>query len=180
MTEATAVSHGRGGTGNIGPDDTKYVDGGIHREGDPTAHGVPYSTGRGGASNIIASPKSEAVNTGNDDDIVPDVTKIITKEGPYHGGRGGEGNVVEPTPTKKKAHKGLADRIKEKLAALLKKNKTAKSPAATTGESKEEAKKEEAAPEVPTSETTVVAPAAEVNAAKAAEAEAAKPEEVKA
>lgn len=33
------------GTGNIGPDDTQYVDGGIHREGDPATQGVPYSTG---------------------------------------------------------------------------------------------------------------------------------------
>lgn len=33
------------GTGNIGKDDTLYVDGGIRREGDPAASGVAYSTG---------------------------------------------------------------------------------------------------------------------------------------
>lgn len=33
------------GAGNIGPDDTPYADGGIHREGDPTATGEAYSAG---------------------------------------------------------------------------------------------------------------------------------------
>lgn len=167
MTEVP-VSHGRGGSGNIGPDDTQYVDGGIHREGDPATQGVPYSTGRGGASNI-ASPKAEAVKTSNDDDIVPEVTKVITKEGPYHGGRGGEGNVVEPNQ-KKKSHKGLADRIKERLVSFLSGNRKKKAAGKAPADApKEEAKKEEP---VPTSDTSVVAPAAE--------AEAAKPEEAKA
>ncbi|KAF8456363.1 hypothetical protein BGX38DRAFT_1164285 [Terfezia claveryi] len=171
MTEVP-VSHGRGGTGNIGPDDTQYVDGGIHREGDPATQGVPYSTGRGGASNI-ASPKAEVVKTGSDDDIIPEVTKVTTKEGPYHGGRGGEGNVVGPNP--KKSHKGLAERIKERVIGFLNSNRKKKAGKTPVEAPKEEAKKGEP---VPTSETTVVAPAAEVK--EAAEAEAPKPEEVKA
>jgi len=158
MTEAV-VSHGRGGTGNIGPDDTKYVDGGIHRESDPASAGLPYSTGRGGASNI-ASPKSEPVKTGSDGDIVPEAAKVLSRDGPYHGGRGGEGNVVEPEQPKKKG-KGLADRIKEKLASLLKRKKTAKGTTATT----EAPNDTEAAPT--TSEPTAVEPAAEATPAPA-------------
>ena len=43
------VSHGRGGAGNIKPDDTKYVDGEIVREGVAGSHGDgAFSTGRGG------------------------------------------------------------------------------------------------------------------------------------
>lgn len=43
------VSHGRGGAGNIKPDDTKYVDGEIVREGAAGSHGDgAFSTGRGG------------------------------------------------------------------------------------------------------------------------------------
>jgi hypothetical protein len=33
------------GQGNIGPDETQYVDGEIRREGDPTAAGGAYSAG---------------------------------------------------------------------------------------------------------------------------------------
>ncbi|KAF8424699.1 hypothetical protein EV426DRAFT_88714 [Tirmania nivea] len=152
------VSHGRGGTGNIGPDNTQYVDGGIHREGDPATQGIPYSTGRGGASNI-ASPKAEVVKTGNDDDIIPEVTKVTTKEGPYHGGRGGEGNVVEPNP--KKPHKGLTERIKERFIGFLHGNRKNKAGKAPVEAPKEEAKQGEP---VPTSETTALALAAEVKA----------------
>jgi hypothetical protein len=43
------VSHGRGGAGNINPDDTKYVDGEIVRAGTEGPQGAgAYSTGRGG------------------------------------------------------------------------------------------------------------------------------------
>lgn len=43
------VSHGRGGAGNINPDDTKYVDGEITRQGEEGSHGDgAFSTGRGG------------------------------------------------------------------------------------------------------------------------------------
>lgn len=45
----TPVSHGRGGAGNINPDDTKYVDGEITRQGVPGSHNDgAFSTGRGG------------------------------------------------------------------------------------------------------------------------------------
>lgn len=40
------ISHGRGGAGNINPDDTKYADGEIVREG---TEGTGVSTGRGGS-----------------------------------------------------------------------------------------------------------------------------------
>lgn len=33
------------GAGNIGPDTTTYVDGGIHRQGDPAETGGAYSAG---------------------------------------------------------------------------------------------------------------------------------------
>lgn len=42
---APEVSHGRGGAGNITPDDTKYTDAGIVRAGE---EGTAVSTGRGG------------------------------------------------------------------------------------------------------------------------------------
>ena len=47
---ATAeVSHGRGGAGNINPDDTQYVDGEVVRAGEEGSHqDGAYSTGRGG------------------------------------------------------------------------------------------------------------------------------------
>lgn len=45
----TEVSHGRGGAGNINPDDTVYVDGEVVREGMIGSHGDgAYSAGRGG------------------------------------------------------------------------------------------------------------------------------------
>lgn len=46
---AVEVSHGRGGAGNINPDDTPYVDGEVVREGVVGSHGDgAYSAGRGG------------------------------------------------------------------------------------------------------------------------------------
>ncbi|KAG0650590.1 hypothetical protein D0Z07_2763 [Hyphodiscus hymeniophilus] len=49
---STDVSHGRGGAGNIGADDTPYGDGEIVREGVVGDHGDgAFSTGRGGAAN---------------------------------------------------------------------------------------------------------------------------------
>ncbi|KAL2285498.1 hypothetical protein FJTKL_08157 [Diaporthe vaccinii] len=42
---AAPVSHGRGGQGNVYPDDTKYTDGEVVREGET---GTGVSTGRGG------------------------------------------------------------------------------------------------------------------------------------
>lgn len=54
------VSHGRGGAGNINPDDTKYVDGEIVRQGEEGSHGDgAFSTGRGGKF-LFHSHKSTA------------------------------------------------------------------------------------------------------------------------
>ncbi|KAI1733973.1 hypothetical protein F4680DRAFT_367328 [Xylaria scruposa] len=51
------VSHGRGGAGNINPDDTQYVDGSIVRQGEEGTHGDgAYSTGRGGEPCRHSSP----------------------------------------------------------------------------------------------------------------------------
>ncbi|CUS10146.1 unnamed protein product [Tuber aestivum] len=110
------VSHGRGGTGNIGPDDTTYVDGEIRREGDPTATGGAYSSGRGGAGNI-GSPHQHPVRASMDEEVVPNVAKVGGHDGePFHSGRGGEGNVRLPEGTGKKGgaaggSKGLMERI---------------------------------------------------------------------
>lgn len=44
------VSHGRGGAGNITPDNTQYVDGEIVRAGEEGSHDDgAFSTGRGGS-----------------------------------------------------------------------------------------------------------------------------------
>ncbi|KAI5786377.1 hypothetical protein DFH27DRAFT_256065 [Peziza echinospora] len=147
MSAAQAqVSHGRGGTGNIGPDDGEYVDGGIHRAGDPAASGAAYSTGRGGASNIASPKASPAVGAAADDDIIPDVAKVITNDDqPHHAGRGGQGNVVAPG---KKPHKGLADRIKDKLFQILKGKRSAKAAAADTTTPAAATKTETTTPEV--------------------------------
>lgn len=46
---SVAASHGRGGAGNIHPDDTQYVDGSVTRSGPEGSHGDgAYSVGRGG------------------------------------------------------------------------------------------------------------------------------------
>jgi hypothetical protein len=53
---SSEVSHGRGGAGNIGVDETKYVDGSIVRSGPEGSHGDgAYSAGRGGTSLLFAS-----------------------------------------------------------------------------------------------------------------------------
>ncbi|KAJ6257818.1 hypothetical protein Dda_7607 [Drechslerella dactyloides] len=106
------TSHGRGGAGNIAPDDTQYTDGGIVRESHPSS---TYTTGRGGEGNIghgAARPDGH--------DIVPENAQ---REAPHpaegHGvstGRGGEGNIVTTEEDKSgTAHEGLADKLKHKL-----------------------------------------------------------------
>ncbi|RWA06153.1 hypothetical protein EKO27_g8950 [Xylaria grammica] len=56
------VSHGRGGAGNINPDNTEYVDGEIVRQGDVGTHGDgAYSTGRGGKLPIYLPPPSRSL-----------------------------------------------------------------------------------------------------------------------
>lgn len=120
MAEATTnVSHGRGGQGNIGPDETQYVDGEIRREGDPTAAGGAYSAGRGGAGNI-GSPKADPVNTGNDNDVVPEQAQVPAED-QYHEGRGGQGNIKTTTATDEAKKNGIIHKVKRKLRSLLKK-----------------------------------------------------------
>ncbi|KAG0133255.1 hypothetical protein HOY82DRAFT_641410 [Tuber indicum] len=122
---AEPVSHGRGGQGNIVPDDTAYVDGEIRREGDPTASGGAYSSGRGGAANI-GSPRQLPVRTSTDADVVPSVAKVEAHEGEgFHSGRGGEGNVQLPEGAGKKGGAGggnitLVERFKRKLFGFMK------------------------------------------------------------
>ncbi|KAM3510218.1 hypothetical protein MY10362_000136 [Beauveria mimosiformis] len=86
------VSHGRGGAGNINPDDTPYVDGEVVREGVIGSHndGV-YSAGRGGAGNI--ADKGHPATERKDRDLIPEAAiRHSTDTSDYHTGRGGAGN----------------------------------------------------------------------------------------
>ncbi|KAM3532030.1 hypothetical protein NHJ13051_000406 [Beauveria bassiana] len=86
------VSHGRGGAGNINPDDTKYVDGEVVREGVIGSHndGV-YSAGRGGAGNI--ADRGHPATERKDRDLIPEAAiRHSTDTSDYHTGRGGAGN----------------------------------------------------------------------------------------
>jgi hypothetical protein len=115
------VSHGRGGAGNINPDDTKYVDGEIVRVGPEGSHGDgPYSSGRGGAANI---GDKEATPDAHRNDIMvvpPSAKKASLEDKDYHTGRGGAGNEhiakkLTTTPV------GLADKLKNKIMGVFKK-----------------------------------------------------------
>jgi hypothetical protein len=60
---APEVSHGRGGAGNINPDDTKYVDGEVVRVGAEGSHGDgAFSTGRGGTCELPSRRKTKTPN----------------------------------------------------------------------------------------------------------------------
>ncbi|KAF2204604.1 hypothetical protein GQ43DRAFT_364256 [Delitschia confertaspora ATCC 74209] len=89
-------STGRGGAGNIGPDNNTYVDAGIVREGyqGESLDGA-YSTGRGGAGNVGKSPslgpQADFGRRGSSD-IVPE-TALRSHQENFHTGRGGGGNV---------------------------------------------------------------------------------------
>ncbi|RVX75641.1 hypothetical protein B0A52_00994 [Exophiala mesophila] len=97
---AANVSHGRGGAGNLGPDDTPYTDGEIVREGPTGDQGDgPYSAGRGGAGNIEHSSKAVG-STPHDHEVVPEVATRPSNEEPHHVGRGGAGNEARPTEKK--------------------------------------------------------------------------------
>ncbi|KAL2123138.1 hypothetical protein VTJ04DRAFT_3593 [Mycothermus thermophilus] len=121
------VSHGRGGAGNINPDDTKYVDGEVVRVGVVGSHGDgAFSTGRGGAANI---GDAGTPSTGRaDKDVVPEAAVRPSRDEDHHTGRGGAGNtnVVakvksnegKPAPT---APVGLADLLKKKIFGVFKK-----------------------------------------------------------
>ncbi|KAL1839524.1 hypothetical protein VTJ49DRAFT_1426 [Mycothermus thermophilus] len=129
---APEVSHGRGGAGNINPDNTKYVDGEVVRVGVVGSHGDgAFSTGRGGAANIGDAGTKQTVRA--DTDLVPEAAVRPSRDNTdYHTGRGGAGNerlasktssdepaaVAKPAPT---APIGLADLLKKKLLGVFKK-----------------------------------------------------------
>ncbi|KAI0483129.1 hypothetical protein GGR56DRAFT_623052 [Xylariaceae sp. FL0804] len=103
---APEVSHGRGGAGNINPDDTKYVDGEIVRQGEAGPHGDgAFSTGRGGAANI--GDAEHRPTSRLDADVVPEQATRSSLEGDFHTGRGGAANVVHVGP--EDAHAKTAD-----------------------------------------------------------------------
>ncbi|KAI0873016.1 hypothetical protein GGS24DRAFT_502203 [Hypoxylon argillaceum] len=129
---ASEVSHGRGGAGNINPDDTQYVDGEIVRQGDVGTHGDgAYSTGRGGAANI--GDKEAPAIARADKEVVPAEAMRASLDGDFHTGRGGAANVVHtPEPAKGEAaaaaapaakppNQGLADKLKHKIFNAFKK-----------------------------------------------------------
>ncbi|KAJ4341120.1 hypothetical protein N0V95_007313 [Ascochyta clinopodiicola] len=76
MSTTPIHSTGRGGAGNIGPDDTVYADGAITREG-PQGESIAneFSTGRGGAGNIGKSPRlgPQDVDGRRSADIIPEL-----------------------------------------------------------------------------------------------------------
>ena len=128
---APEISHGRGGAGNITPDNTKYVDGEVVRVGVAGSHGDgAFSTGRGGAANIgDAGSKS---TTRADKDMVPEAAVRPSSENTdYHTGRGGAGNAHVVAEKKKEAAAAesssaptfisLADKLKNKLFGRKKK-----------------------------------------------------------
>ncbi|ETS87806.1 hypothetical protein PFICI_01634 [Pestalotiopsis fici W106-1] len=130
---APEVSHGRGGAGNINPDDTKYVDGEIVRAGTPGSQGAgAYSTGRGGEGNI--GDRGVVPTARTDEDIVPDAALRPVEDDTAHTGRGGAGNVhLGPEHKKKRVmdgaqheeasaqHGSVADKLKHKVLGVFKK-----------------------------------------------------------
>ncbi|OAA64971.1 hypothetical protein ISF_04381 [Cordyceps fumosorosea ARSEF 2679] len=133
---AVEVSHGRGGAGNINPDDTPYVDGEVVREGVIGSHGDgAYSAGRGGAGNI--GDKGQPATERKDRDIIPEaaVRHSTDTGGDYHTGRGGAGNehtagahkddhkeatAGKPEGAPAEAPVSLADKLKQKLFGAFK------------------------------------------------------------
>ncbi|KAH7076642.1 hypothetical protein BKA63DRAFT_602402 [Paraphoma chrysanthemicola] len=119
MTTQPIHSTGRGGAGNIGPDDHVYTDGGIVREG---VQGESLAGGRGGAGNIAKSPllAPQSEHTGRrSQDFVPEIN---AREGQdeFHTGRGGAGNVYKEkhgghSSSQSPERKGLGDKIKHAL-----------------------------------------------------------------
>ncbi|KAL2176000.1 uncharacterized protein P884DRAFT_301069 [Thermothelomyces heterothallicus CBS 202.75] len=129
---APEVSHGRGGAGNINPDDTKYVDGEVVRVGAEGSHGDgAFSTGRGGAANIGDAGQKQGTRL--DRDLVPEAAVRPSQDNAdYHVGRGGAGNERHVTKKSEEADGasgasgegltapvGLADKLKKKLFAVF-------------------------------------------------------------
>lgn len=114
-------STGRGGAGNIGPDDTVYTDGGIVREGiQGLSPEGDYSTGRGGAGNISKSPRVGPQDVGEGRrsvDYVPE-TALREQQKEFHTGRGGSGNVHKEKyggHSHSPDHQGIGSKIKAAL-----------------------------------------------------------------
>ncbi|KAI2614009.1 uncharacterized protein GGS25DRAFT_516863 [Hypoxylon fragiforme] len=137
------VSHGRGGAGNINPDDTKYVDGEIVRQGPEGSHGDgAFSTGRGGAANIADADKPPAAIRADQEVVPEEATRPSIDRESFHVGRGGAANVhlsaedeqrkqqqhaaskvvdSPVTPGTTPSHQGLADKLKHKIFGIFKK-----------------------------------------------------------
>ncbi|KAK4128911.1 hypothetical protein N657DRAFT_676628 [Parathielavia appendiculata] len=124
---APEVSHGRGGAGNINPDDTKYVDGEVVRVGEVGSHGDgAFSTGRGGAANIADAGVKQSARA--DKDLIPEAAiRPSTENTDYHTGRGGAGNeyvAKKDKPAeggKPAAPVGLADKLKRRILGAFSK-----------------------------------------------------------
>ncbi|KAI1653062.1 hypothetical protein F4813DRAFT_394092 [Daldinia decipiens] len=132
------VSHGRGGAGNINPDETKYVDGEIVRQGPEGSHG----DGAFSAANIADADKPPSAMRA-DKDIVPEEATRPSIDGEsFHVGRGGAANVhlsEQDKQKKEEKHHGaskvvdspatpgtapnlsLADKLKHKIFGVFKK-----------------------------------------------------------
>lgn len=130
------------GAGNIGEDNTLYVDGEIVHEGTAGESGRgqgEYSAGRGGAGNIVPSPRgSPAPGRGpsappaerRSQDVVPEpAMKAGEQYENFHTGRGGEGNIhrdkygghSHPQKEKKEGHESLIDKAKHAMGLDRKK-----------------------------------------------------------
>ncbi|KAI6798989.1 hypothetical protein KC332_g15958 [Hortaea werneckii] len=81
--------------GNIGPDDREYIDANIVREGTAgQSDNSEFTTGRGGAGNVVSSPRT-GTPVQRSEDLIPE-TALREKTPEYanfHTGRGGEGNI---------------------------------------------------------------------------------------
>ncbi|OGE54299.1 hypothetical protein PENARI_c006G12344 [Penicillium arizonense] len=114
------------GQGNIGHDDTEYVDGEIVREGVYGDQGDgAYSAGRGGAGNIGSPMVRPTSKVPHDAEMIPELAVRGSTDENYHVGRGGQGNIhLDEASLKEKkdkerekslSHEGLADKLKNKL-----------------------------------------------------------------
>ncbi|OBT51502.1 hypothetical protein VE04_08158 [Pseudogymnoascus sp. 24MN13] len=109
-----SISHGRGGAGNIGADDTPYADGDILLDGVAGDQGRrPYSSGRGGVANI-GSPGLAAAKR-NDKEVIPAEALRDEEDTNHHVGRGGQGNVHVAKEGGKAPPTRSADKLKAKL-----------------------------------------------------------------
>ncbi|KAF1832396.1 hypothetical protein BDW02DRAFT_554980 [Decorospora gaudefroyi] len=124
MSNTPIHSTGRGGAGNIGPDEAVYTDGGLVREGvqGESAEGE-FSTGRGGAGNIgkspLVGPQTDGDGRRRSLDMVPEINQRPAQD-EFHTGRGGAGNVYKEkhgghTHSQSPERKGLGDKVKAAL-----------------------------------------------------------------